>query len=515
MENKLVNLEALETDDEFRVAYLFYLQQANTYIASIFWHVFNDGTRKKKLYEVIKPCDEKIKQNHTRNRQLHEVLDAKLLKSIVPQESGAKEPFMDCYNAGFVTLLLALPDNMKLSFKNKLSTEHAIPLTLEAFCDAIDALRLKRNFLKAWELKKNKSNPPDDGETLRALGLLLPSKLHQNFCGAVSHAIARISRKTGRRPGVNVADVRAVFSAARKDRAEATMAQFSQLRTKKIMTANERKAKEHSKQAWMNKYQQLYPDGAWPRYKYHNFKILYYFFGDANVARITTMLDALAERKGHKLPAGVHFSRDVEVIYNVGMQINNVLDLAFWRLSKADADQQVLLIADGYSKRQAKDEMERHSPLQGRMREIRNAIAHNGLFWCVDIANRHLSVEDIFNQVFTAFLNPHIQNPREQINNIYSKIQGIINKQDYDWVFPQNPDQNNMEPDQTPPKVIRHWSKPNRQEYANPVKWRIDRRIKVRAVMSEWMKAIKAARDQTLRASKKQKLFSTGTKADF
>ncbi len=47
-----IDFSTLEKDIEFRAHYMFFLQLANTYIVSIFWHCFNDGTRKsKRLYQ--------------------------------------------------------------------------------------------------------------------------------------------------------------------------------------------------------------------------------------------------------------------------------------------------------------------------------------------------------------------------------------------------------------------------------------------------------------------------------
>ena len=75
----------------------------------------------------------------------------------------------------------------------------------------------------------------------------------------------------------------------------------------------------------------------------------------------------------------------------------------------------------------------------------------------------------------------------------------MLHKQNYDWVFPVNQSEKENGADHTPPLVIRRWSQPVREKYANNTNWHIDRRAKVRALFGNWMIALIKARDLAIK----------------
>jgi len=475
------DLSALEMDAEFRAHFLFFLGLTNTYIVSIFWHCFSDSKRRKILFAALenlqKKQDEQLKRKII---QKHNCLKPDFTKRIF-----AKSHQIDVFTPDFPNLVNALPSTRQQALKGRL-TEHAVPLTLEAFLDLVEEMRLKRHYLKGWKPGINRRF--DETKVLRALGLLLPSKQHQHFIGALEHANRRL-RLTKKQVIIDPLSVRTIFSKARKDRAEATLAYYGNMRKKSELTRAERKNRENAMTAVQKKYNDFYPDGCWPRYNFHLFKTRYYFFGPDNVNRIMAMLDVDPP----------HFQRDIEAVFETATHINRIFNLAIFRLNEAD---KTLTKSERNAGKMA---------VSGDLRKIRNAIAHNRPFYHVhiqvDAAKTELrGVDEVMQCLFAAFFRPHVIKhlgpAREQINDLYSKFFGVLNKQDYVWAFPVKPNINEKT-DHTPPIVIRYWSKQNRNEYANRNKWRLDKRMAVRKLMGKWTRDIRQARDQAIKNAKK------------
>jgi len=426
------------------------------------------------LYTALQNLEDKQKiQLQQRKIQKPEMLK-KQFKQQILSSSRVKTPHFDAFTHDFQIMMDALVDTRKTAFKNRL-TEHAIPLTFESFLDLVDELRLKRHYLKSWKVDANKRFT--EARVLQALGLLLPSKQHQHILGAANHAAKRLNIKFDERA------LRMVFSAQRKSRAEATLAYYGNRRKKSQLNPSERRNRENSMTAVQTKYNEFYPDGSWPRYNFHKFKICHYFYGKHNIEMIRRMLDTDQP----------HFQRDIEAAIETSTHVGRILNLAVFRLDQAD---KVL----------GKKDRRTRGAVQGRMREIRNAVAHNTPFYAImakEIPSNEggekvlLRPEDVFEAVFSAFYLPHVINKHgsasQNVNDLYSKLTGILKKQDYSWAFP-NPQTSKNHMDHTPPHIIRHWSQKNRDEYANRNKWRLDKRHTIRKLCADWANSVRDAR---------------------
>lgn len=469
------NLSSLEHDDEFRAHYLFFLQMANTYIVSIFLHCFNDGKRKKILLTCLAKLDEDSTTKLKRKEISKQDLLSDTFKQAMYSSTARKTAHFEVFSSDFQSLMNALPDTRKKAFKGKL-TEHAIPITFDTFLDLIDEMRLKRNYLQKWKIGKSKRFT--ETKVLRALGLLLPSKQHQHFIGSMEHAKKRLS-KTQTINNINTLAVRTVFSKARKDRAEASLAYYGKTGKKTVLSKAERQNRKNAMDSFYKKYNEFYPEGCWPRYNFHLFKTRCYFFGAGNIKYITSLLDTDTP----------HFQRDIEAVFETSTHINRILNLACIRLQAAD---------NGLTKAQKKA---RVGAVQGNLRAVRNGIAHNTPFFHITHQRNIFTPQQVFECFFNAYFHPHIiathGPPLEQINDLYSKIFGLFNKQKYHWAFPVK-NINGDAIDHTPPIVIRYWSKPMRDKYASREKWRLDNRSHVTNLMGEWAKDLRRARDDAI-----------------
>lgn len=488
MRNPLhIDLFELEEDERFRAAYLRFLQLANTYVVQIFFQTFNDGKRRKRLYEWMGKIEKGTDWKNGRK------ISTTLYRNIVPTQQG-RSGYLDAYDADFSILLQlmdasdGLPGDAERFYRN-LDHFHAIPLGRKSFVETLDLLRDKRNWLKDFARRRNNpQNRPDDTKVIRALGLLLLPRLHQHFIGEVRRAVRKARRGAGR---VNV-DVRAIefcFRQARRDRAESTRRAFG-TRKRGRLDRKLRRDAEQAKQAFMKRYEELYPEGAWPRYSYHQFRIRLAFIGHVNLNRLLKLLRAPEGR--------AHFSRDVEPLYNAAMAINNILDEFFWRMQRLDKQEEDRLRNGGLSRKDAKEEISSYACLQGDVRELRNHVAHNGLFCFFRGTTEDavfLPVVKVFEMVFRALARPHNPRSRADMEELYGRIRTVLKKQDFVWVFDRRPENE----ENNPPIAVRRWTERKRSEYLDFDRWRLDRRKYVRGVFSRWLNSLDAARKRGLR----------------
>ena len=475
----VIDLSGLESDPRFRAAYFYYLQLANTYIAQIFFQTFNDGKRRKQLYEWLEAC--KKDRDWTRNTGISQML----FNNIVPGTNNKRSGYLDVYDADFAVMLkkmaTGLPGAEARFFRN-LNHFHAIPRGRKNFIEDLNALRLKRHYLKDYQRKKTRDNLTDDNKVIYALGLLLLPKLHQHFIGEINRANARAKHRGGKR-FCDPKSVQYKFGTARKNRVEATRHAFSMTKKGKIIKKLRRDA-EQAKQAFMKQYLALYPKDAWPRYNYHQFRIRIAFIGTTNMTGLEKLLN-------DKAP---HFSRDIEPLYNTAMAINSILNETFITMHELDEREiERLRTEKNLPKKKAWKELESRACLGRRVRNLRNHIAHNGLFcfYQPQGQDRTVPVKEVFSLVFEGLNKPHNPNAREQIGEIYSRISALLDKQNVCWAFLRKPENNSN----NPPIVIKRWTKAKRQEYLNFNKWRLDRRKEIRHVCAQWKRSLQQAKD--------------------
>lgn len=488
MRNPLhIDLISLEEDERFRAAFLRFLQLANTYIVQIFFQTFNDGKRRKQLYAWLENAR---KGPYWKNNK---EISATLYRNIIPTEQG-RSGYLDAYDADFSILLQLMDSSRGLSrasdrFYRNLNHFHAIPLGRKSFIETLELLRNKRNWLKDFHRKRNNpQNRPDDTKVIRALGLLLLPKLHQHFIGEVRRAIKR-ARRRGKRLPVDVRAMEYHFRKAHEDRAKSTRRAFGARKRGKVIKKLRRDA-EQAKQAFMKRYEELYPEGAWPRYNYHQFRIRLAFIGRVNVDRLLRLLRA---------PKGkAHFSRDIEPLYNTAMAINNILDEFFWRMQRLDKQEEDRLRNNGLSRKAAKNKISSYACLQGDVRKLRNHVAHNGLFCFYREKSSEagfLPTMKVFEMVCRALARQHNPNWRADVEEMHGRIRAILKKQDYVWVFRRGTENE----ENNPPIVVRRWTEENRAKYVDFDKWRLDRREYVRRVFSRWCNSLDDARRKVLR----------------
>ena len=434
-----VDLSPLEGDPRFRAASLRFLQLANTCIAQVFFQTFNDGKRCKQLYEWLDSV--KGDTGWTRDGGM----SATLYGNIVPGKDHRRSGYLDVYDADFAHMLYRMETELPGAasrFYRNLRLFHAVPLAPRRFLRLLDTLRQKRNFLKDYERRHRRDGRPDDDAVIEALGLLLLPILHQHFLGAVSSANAR-----ARNAQVDVRAIDFRFRQARKRRAEATREVFG-ARQRGRVDRKQRKDAEEAKQKFMHLYRELYPEGAWPRYNYHHFRIRIAFIGRTNMRNL--------RRLTGKWQRGWHFSRDIEPLYNTAMAVNNLLDEAFWHMSEAD-DREVerLRREENLSKKRARARLGADACLNAEMRPLRNHVAHNGLlcFFTPPDEAGFMPVREVFRRVFSALLKPHAGGPAVA-GEFYGRLRALLEKQDYVWAFRRNPEN----PADNPPIVIRHWT---------------------------------------------------------
>lgn len=476
-----IDLSAIEQDSQFRAELLYFLQMANTYIAQIFFLTFNDGKRLKQLYSWL----EENKNNGWTQQEICKIL----YNNIVPTIDNKRSGYLDIYNADFTILLTRLNEkDSSLAgagqrFCNNLRLKNAILRDLNSFCKDIDALREKRNYLKDYDNKK-RQNKQNDERVIYALGLLLLPKLHQHLIGKINHANTRL-RRQGLNYYTNEKPIILKLSSARKDRANATQILFGK-RKKGVIDKKLRQDAQIAKETFMRNYYFLYPNGYGPKYNYHQFRIRQEFIGKINMRYIKNLLN-LTEGK-------IHFSRDIEPIYNVAMEINNLLDRAFWLMQQEDeSEEKRLKSEDGQTNRQAKTQMKEICCFNKSLRHLRNHIAHNGLF-CF-YKQGELSAQDVFSLIFTGFTQPHVRKSKQRIHELASQIENILNKQNVSWAFEKNPQGENKNP---PPIVIKRWTLNNKTKYLNFNKYRLDRRQNIRKIFADWATSVKHSKNETL-----------------
>lgn len=453
-----IDLSTFEEDHIFRTELLFFLKQAGNYIAQIFRESYNDKPKSRQLvYELVA----KLEQERS--------FDKILKSSIVPDKEGHIRPVLDPYKKDFLRLLGEFPDHRRAVFAQRLHRRHGLAMTFNNFKRAVEQLLEKRHYLEHFEERSGRKKEFSDEDVIEALGIFLLPGLHPQITGAMQAAEKRLS-KICRKVNMTMQQVvRDRLANSREQRRQATQDYFSKVIS--TLPRAERQDWKNSREAWNKVYTDYYPDGAWPRYNLHNFRIRHSYIGEKRLAELYRVLEgAWSESRGGTYQR--HFSRDFEPLFLLGMRMNRLLDETCIALRDADADT--------YSNKKAKKEGAQSVPW---FSELRNEAAHGGMFWTIRNKNGDvLDSRGLFTTLFTAISKPHIAYPAERAGALKEKLHRLLSREDYVWVMPADCSHENP----APPVHIHNWTRRQRQLYSDRTKWRIDRRHAFRHLVRKW-----------------------------
>ncbi len=460
-----VEFAQLESDPVFRADYLFFLQQANSYLVAIFWDVFNDGKKCKQITHAVRNLE---KENDS-------PIDAGLKKSLFSQ---AGKQNMDVFKADFIRLLEAFPNTRKAAFAHKLRLIHVIPLPFSEFVQLVSRLKEKRHFLEHYDERRAIGDfGPDNEKVLSDLGLLLIPALSGLFLGAVNRALSR----AGARNNPLIEDVRKIFFQSTEHRKDGARAANSDLRAKANMVPHKRLAAELHEEKWHKLYLKYFPHGQYPRYKHMNFKLRVLFIGEPRIEQICSLLDESYARQQ------AHFRNEIEAVYEITMRINVFIHTYLYQLAVP----------------------KKKWPKQ--IKALRNHVAHNGFFWAVpniEEPREILSVEGVFQALFA--LSSKCTDGRYIYWQFRTQIKDLLSSQKYSLAYPLFflDQQQNRVPivgteQLTPaPKTIRYWSVANRHKYLNPSQYRVDKRLRVNRLFGNWLRAMQTPEQNSISEQK-------------
>ncbi len=443
-----IDFSSLEEDIKFRADLLFYLHQANAYIATIFWHGFGNGKTITQMRSLVRELEQ----------QRDKRLEGGLRKSLFTKE-GRKN--MDVFKDDFITVLESLPQSRKDAFAQKLRLDHAIPLNFKDFTNLVDDLKEKRHFLEHFEDRRHRPRL-DDKQFYKALGLLLLPSLHGMVLGSVASAM----RRTHARNDASLETVRQILRGSHEDRKQGAR-DLALHRKKENMQRWRRQAEEQKETKWHGLYDIYFPDGHFPRYNHSNFKLRYFFIGAPKIRRIMTELDQVYS------PQTPHFRNEIEAVYDTTLRIN----LLIWAFLQK-------------------------SPLKQKkwpnaLKPLRNHIAHNDFFWTLPAAQQDqpdkiVSPKQVFRLLFD--FSKKDPNGYKRALHLRDDVKSILKKQDFAYAYPlfdPASGESIAELTETPnrqasPVKVKYWSTVNRKTFSNKTRYRLDKRLRVRRLMGLW-----------------------------
>jgi hypothetical protein len=492
-----LNFAKLEENPDFRAEELYFIRMTNAYVAGIFWDAFprNNKNRRRSLYELVKVLPDK--HRHLRDAILP-----------IEDQSGKRgQAVLDCLGGGFVKDILQKLDEptakhfeeIAMKFNHGLLIRFSDDLNRAenlTFLKAIEVLYKRRNFLEHYGepnkvkangnlesgrtstekyLEKQSKNNWDhsDHNVIRALSLFLLPEIMHHFAGRIAHYENKLLPQSN---VSNAAIVREIIRAAVKERKEHKKLLFDAERKRsKMKDKAKRKAILSDDIPWRAAYlKHSEHKGRATDYRQHEFKLRYYFIGQRNIDAIMAKL----ARNGEV--THFHFKRDIEAFYVLTIKVNMQIHLA---LGCVPRDAQKNLIGDDADETVF-------------LSDIRNGIAHNGLFWNIKRDDQCYASREIFDLVFRK-LDQH--QGREAANQFYNRVAALLNDQNYSIVDIDADTSTN-----TPPKAlhIKHWKKAHREKYSsgNRDGVSVDHRRVFRARVAHFYRHLKAARNDALLA---------------
>ncbi|MFH1157796.1 MAG: hypothetical protein V1721_02770 [Pseudomonadota bacterium] len=450
-----IDLEVLEENPDFRSDLLFFIRLTGAYAQAIFWQAFprSAPARRKKMFETAK---RKIEENKRNFRDA--ILD--------PKKRHAQTT--DLFHKGFFDLLKELEkdDSIKKVFADGLKQEHGIFWRFEEFIAALEVLKEKRDYLEHYEERKSGKQvfaPEKNAKALEALGfLLLPEICNMLEMSARAVKGAEAEKAAG--------DIYVLFGWCKQERAK-SIHLISEERKRSRLDKRKRKAlatDADNTRVWLKSYRTL---GISPTdYREFQFKRRYFFIGPQNLRALFGELGCPLQMKNRALVyesgAGqkTSFKHDVEPFYLLAVRINAAIC-------------RYLDFAPKDKKDNIKDT---------ELRNIRNTLAHNGLFWRIypegSPSPSPLTVEEVFSQV----LEPLTRGDRSEFCD---SIERLLRRENHAVLHTRTVDGH--------PKTekIRRWNDERREQVKKSPEGNavVSNRRAVRKVVAGWMGALQRA----------------------
>jgi hypothetical protein len=455
-----LDLSLLETEQDFRSDQLYFIRLVGTYIQSIFWDVLNSDTksgkkRRKKVFEFIEQQHFSKKDN--------------LKQQLLDSKERAKGT-VDFFKGGFVEILKKL-ENFPLNdqesfsqfFEKKLKEHHAIFLKYQEFIAAIEQLLQKRHYLEHYEerIKKNTPKNFSDAKVMEILGMFLLPELLGIFLGRVESC----NKKMHSLPATVEAkkELIAIFEQAKKEKKLSVKVYYDDIKTREQMQKTKRKFLVSTTQKWLVVYSNYKLQST--DYNKHNFKTRYYFIGEQNRIHI--------EKKLQKPSRPLSFKHDVEYFYFLTAKINLVLHRFIERLP-CNKDGKIILS---------------DAVLQQKLQDIRNAIAHNQLFWNISDYDEKCVIASVAQALATL---PKYKKPREMLNDFFTALERDIEKASFSWVH-YRADATTSAPTDI---IIQRWSADNRAAFGKNSKGRekLNKRTSLKSHLARWKRIVQQQR---------------------
>lgn len=476
-----VDLRKLEENAAFRAEFSFFLRLAETYVWSIFWSAFLPKSNpKKRLWEKAK-----------------EQRDPFAKKLLDPRKRQSKT--VDVFNEGFTKLLRTFTEDEQKVFCERMKAEHGLFLRFDDFTEKVDYLRKKRNWLNSYDykmkqLKKGTTTRPDeDAQVLDALGrFLLPQICTLFEDKIIHHANNKTLKRFKDEFDTTIQSMRAIFLRCKQDRKDGNKAMFSDERRRNKMAKTKRKALISNARPWKKAYIAL--SSSPTDYRENTFKLHYTFIGPQNIQSLYKRLGSSLRYEGHSLiydgaqSERLNFREDIEPFYKLTVKINCLLHRYI-----------ALLPQDNEGKL-----------INPFFREIRNEIAHNGLFWKIPLPKPSgdekakaeaelappdfLSVREIFEKLISALI---AENKKVEAACFCDQLESLLRQENY-VVISTEAQEGDADTHQPPKSLrIRNWTEEHRalkqKLKSKNIEDKINARKTVRRIVAGWVRDLQRA----------------------
>lgn len=454
-----LTLSLFEKQPGFRADLLLFLRLAGTHVQSLFWTCFPaEGNPRKKMLALAK----------TLGDQTRALTDPKI------RLANTTDPL----NAGFRKLLEAFDEPLKKAFIERLRIEHGIFLRFDEFQDVVNRLREKRHWLEHYDdrIKQGTRCPVRDEDVFKILPVFLLPELCSLLHGRMSYWGGRGDAKVHPQEATAaIHRVREIFETGKTERRQSLKAVSEDERRRRVLEKTKRKYLASGNQPWERAYRALCTDPT--DYRAHTFRLHYTFIGPQNLRALFACLGSpLRLDQGTLVYEGpttrrLNFRQDVEPFYRLAVTINLALHRYLEEVPKNKT---------GKDKDKIQDEL---------LRDVRNEIAHNGLFWRVkrkDGDGTFVPFRDLLARLLATLPKKH------DAACLCDQLESLLRKQNYPTLT--TPALTPGDPPKT--ERIRRWTAERRAAVRAGLEdgtvIRHDR-TQVRSVVAGWMRDLQAA----------------------